>query len=205
MDTTPLIYTNSTTTAPSCLARARMRNWPSRAAYAEDAVAATAARRIRRVRAGNGRVHDLPLSAHARLRGGNRRSPQSRSQHGYAHASLSVPLRGVTERLSALSTADVRVPVLLGLWHHPRPSAKADDAPDKDDPRMSIASCGADARMSVRRRLEMAVCRRPRAATSDPLRTRGQASPHSQLLGYIGHPCFVGSRQHDRDRHTGLW
>ena len=48
--------------------------------------------------AGNGGVHDLPLSAHAGLCRRDRRPPEPRPQHGYAHAGIANSVRGVKAR-----------------------------------------------------------------------------------------------------------
>ena len=69
-----------------------------RCAAAEDAVGTAAARPIQRARSGDGRIHDLPVSAHAGLRRRDRRPHEPRPQHGHAHASVAVPVRGVATR-----------------------------------------------------------------------------------------------------------
>jgi hypothetical protein len=48
---------------------------------------------IGETRSGDSRLHDLPVPAHARLRRRDRRSPEPRPQHGYAHGRLGLQVR----------------------------------------------------------------------------------------------------------------
>lgn len=55
-------------------------------------------RTVRGKRAGDGRLHDLPLPAHAWLRRRDRRPPEPGLQYGHAHTGFPVPVRSLRER-----------------------------------------------------------------------------------------------------------
>ena len=77
-----------------------------RGAAAGAAVEGLQERRARGTRSRDGSIHGVPLRPDDRLRCRDRRSPQPRSQHGYAHTSFRVSVRRISAELS----------FALGLW-----------------------------------------------------------------------------------------
>ncbi len=66
-----------------------------RRASAEDDVEALPRGHVQRGKPRAGCFHGVPVRPHGRVRCRDRRSPESRPQHGYSHACIGVPLRGV--------------------------------------------------------------------------------------------------------------